>query len=135
MVFDDGLRVLIQDMAETMYVSQGIGLAAPQIAALVRIFIVDLEDGRALKVFVNPEIKSSSGSQVNPEGCLSLPGVVVNRKRAAKILVQAQDEYGKTFLLEAEGLLAIAIQHENDHLNGELLIDTPKKKSGVSRRT
>lgn len=125
--FDAALRALLDDMAETMYAAPGVGLAAPQIGVSQRVFIVDVASGEDepsdLRVFVNPEIVTREGSTRCEEGCLSFPGVHEEVERAERVTVRAQDGTGETFELEADGLLAIAIQHENDHLNGELMID------------
>lgn|SRR5690554_3906975 len=125
--FDDELRTLISDMAETMYAAPGVGLAAPQIGVSKKVFVIDVATGddepSDLKVFVNPEILELDGVCYFNEGCLSFPGSNEEVKRAERVKVRAQDENGEFFELEAEGLLAIAIQHENDHLDGKLLID------------
>jgi peptide deformylase len=120
------LRRLIDDMAETMYAAPGVGLAATQIGENHRIFIVDVsseDEPDDLRVFINPEITSTEGEEVGPEGCLSFPGITEDIKRAVKLRVRALDRDGKPFELEAEGLLAVAIQHETDHLDGTLMID------------
>lgn len=126
-VFDAELEALIDDMAETMYAAPGVGLAATQIGVSKRLFIVDAatdDDAPSdLRVFINPEILDTEGETTFNEGCLSFPGVREDIDRAAKVRVRALDRYGKAFELEAEGLLAIAIQHENDHLDGKLMID------------
>ncbi|MDC3957123.1 peptide deformylase [Polyangium jinanense] len=120
------LERLIDDMAETMYAAPGVGLAATQIGEPHRIFIIDIaaeDEPSNLMVFVNPEILSKVGEEVGPEGCLSFPGVSEDIKRATEVRVRAQGRDGKTFELAADGLLAVAIQHENDHLDGVLMID------------
>jgi peptide deformylase len=117
---------LIEDMKETMYAAPGCGLAAPQIGVSLRLFIVDTaaeDEPSALKVFINPEIVSREGKAVWEEGCLSFPGVHEEIERAAKIVVRATNEEGHPVELEAEGLLGVAVQHENDHLDGVLMID------------
>jgi peptide deformylase len=117
---------LIDDMAETMYAAPGVGLAATQIGEPHRIFLVDIaseDEPSDLKVFINPEILDRSGSQIWEEGCLSFPGVSEDVKRAAQVRVRALDRAGQPFELEAEGLLAVAIQHEHDHLDGVLMVD------------
>ncbi len=129
----DELRVLIQDMAETMYAAPGVGLAATQIGVDKRIFIIDLateDEPSDLRVFINPEITEESGKQTWAEGCLSFPGITEDLECAAEVTVKALDEHGKPFELEADGLLAVAIQHENDHLEGKLMID----RVGVLKR-
>jgi len=126
-VFDADLHRLIEDMAETMYAAPGVGLAAPQVGVSKRIFIVDVatheEEPSDLRVFINPEIIAAEGATTFNEGCLSFPGIREDIDRAERVTVRARDKDGKPFELEAEGLLSIAIQHENDHLNGELMID------------
>lgn len=130
---------LIDDMAETMYAAPGVGLAATQIGEALMLFIVDIADTDEpsdLKVFVNPEILHSEGEITWQEGCLSFPGIQEDIDRAAKVRVKAQDRDGKWFELEAEGLLAVAIQHEYDHLKGALMIDHmgPLKKRLTHRK-
>ena len=117
---------LIEDMKETMYAAPGCGLAAPQIGIPLRLFIVDTaaeDEPSALRVFINPEIVAREGTAVWEEGCLSFPGVHEEIERAAKITVRAIDEHGKPVELVADGLLGVAVQHENDHLDGILMID------------
>ncbi len=125
--FDSELRALVDDMAETMYAAPGVGLAAPQIGVSQRIFIVDVAAGddapSDLKVFINPEIIERVGEVCFEEGCLSFPGIHEEVDRAERVRVRAQDINGDSFELEADGLLAIAVQHENDHLDGKLLVD------------
>jgi len=125
--FDAELRELIEDMAETMYAAPGVGLAAPQLGISKRLFIVDVATGEDepsdLRVFINPEIIEAEGETTFNEGCLSFPGIREDIDRAERIKVRAFDPDGKPFELEADGLLAIAIQHENDHLDGKLMID------------
>lgn len=126
-VFDEELHTLIDDMAETMYAAPGVGLAAPQIGVSKRLFIVDVasddDEPSDLRVFINPEIIATEGETTFNEGCLSFPGVREDIDRAERVTVRALDKDGKPFELEADGLLAIAIQHENDHLEGKLMID------------
>ncbi len=120
------LHKLVDDMAETMYAAPGVGLAANQIGEPHRIFLVDIaaeDEPSDLRVFVNPEISVRTGECVGPEGCLSFPGITEDIKRAARVRVRAQDRDGRPFELEAEGLLAVAIQHEIDHLDGVLMVD------------
>jgi len=135
----DELRKLIDDMAETMYAAPGVGLAATQIGEAIQLFIIDIADSEEpsdLRVFINPEILESTGELTWQEGCLSFPGVTEEIDRAAHVRVRAQDRDGKWFELEAEGLLAIAIQHELDHLQGMLMIDHmgPLKKRLTHRK-
>ncbi len=126
-MFGDALRALVEDMAETMYAAPGVGLAAPQIGISQRLFIIDIATGddvpSDLRVFVNPEIVERQGEVTWEEGCLSFPGIHEEIGRAERVKVRACDADGKPFVLEADGLLAIAIQHENDHLDGRLMID------------
>jgi len=125
--FDEALDALIDDMAETMYAAPGVGLAAPQIGVSKRLFIIDVatdeDEPSDLRVFINPEIVAAEGETTFNEGCLSFPGVREDIDRAERVTVRALDKDGKPFELEADGLLAIAIQHENDHLDGKLMID------------
>lgn len=117
---------LIEDMAETMYGAPGVGLAATQIGEKVRLFLVDVstdEEPDNLLVFINPEIVSSEGDEVGPEGCLSFPGITEDIKRKSRLTVRALDRRGQPFEIAADGLLAVAIQHESDHLDGVLMID------------
>ncbi len=120
------IKQLVEDMAETMYAAPGVGLAANQIGEAVRIFVIDTagdDEPSKLRVFINPQIVSKQGELVWEEGCLSFPGVMEEIERAAHVRVKAIDQHGQPFELEAEGLLAVAIQHENDHLDGALMID------------
>lgn len=133
------LQKLIDDMAETMYAAPGVGLAATQIGELLQLFIIDIADQDEksdLKVFINPEILDTQGEITWQEGCLSFPGVQEDIDRAATVRVKAQDRDGNWFELEAEGLLAVAIQHEYDHLQGKLMIDHmgPLKKRLTHRK-
>lgn len=133
------LQKLIDDMAETMYAAPGVGLAATQIGELLQLFIIDIADQDEksdLKVFINPEILEAEGDITWQEGCLSFPGIQEDIDRAAKVKVRAQDRNGTWFELEAEGLLAVAIQHEYDHLQGKLMIDHmgPLKKRLTHRK-
>lgn len=120
---DEKILTLIKDMGETMYKADGVGLAAPQVGILKRIFVIDVYDGEGLRVFINPEILETSGMQDGEEGCLSIPGISEEVKRPNYVKVKALNEKGEEFILEAEELLARAICHENDHLDGVLFID------------
>ncbi|HEY9053422.1 MAG TPA: peptide deformylase [Rectinemataceae bacterium] len=121
--FDSNLAALVEDMFEAMRRDRGIGLAAPQVGVSSRVFVVEIE-GDKRRVFVNPEIVSTSPETCEyEEGCLSFPGLYFNVKRAASVKIQAFDEKGKAFTLEAEGLLARVILHEYDHLDGTLFIE------------
>lgn len=120
------LSRLIEDMAETMYAAPGVGLAATQIGEPHRLFIVDIaaeNEPSNLMVFINPEIVTAEGEQIWAEGCLSFPGITEDLKRADKITVRAMGRSGEPFEITADSLLAVAIQHENDHLDGVLMID------------
>lgn len=134
---DDALRATIDDMFETMYDASGVGLAATQVDVHRRLFIADCSDDQSEPlVFINPEITEKSGEFANEEGCLSFPGVYAKVERASNIKVQAQDRHGETFTLSAEGLLAICIQHELDHLNGKLFVDylSPLKRDRIRKK-
>lgn len=120
------IKKLIDDMAETMYAAPGVGLAATQIGEPYRIFLIDIaaeNEPSDLRVFVNPQLLTRTGESTGPEGCLSFPGITEDVKRSARVRVRAQDRSGTWFELDAEGLLAVAIQHEHDHLEGVLMID------------
>jgi peptide deformylase len=130
---------LIDDMAETMYEAPGVGLAATQLGEPYQIFVTDIAaegEPSDFRVFINPEILESEGAQVYDEGCLSFPGAREEVERAAKVRVRALGKDGKAFELEAEGLLAVCIQHEYDHLQGVLMIDHlgPLKKRLLHRK-
>ncbi|MEY2342252.1 peptide deformylase [Acidithiobacillus sp. IBUN Pt1247-S3] len=133
---DREIRQLADDMAETMYDAPGIGLAAPQVAAGQRLIVVDVSDGRnELLTLINPEIIDKIGEEEMKEGCLSVPGVLETVRRAERVTVRAQDVAGKTLELEADGLLAVCLQHEIDHLNGVLFVDhLSRLKQSVIRR-
>lgn len=125
---DDDIRTLVFEMMETMRSEHGVGLAAPQVGKLLRICIVDIwwpETGREDQtlVFINPEKLGSDGSQRALEGCLSFPGVFEHVTRAGRIKVRAMNLEGENFVLDAGGFLAVAIQHEMDHLDGVVLLD------------
>lgn len=125
-VIDDSIRTLVEDMAETMYAAPGCGLAATQIGVPHRVFVIDTasqDEPSDLRVFINPEILVRDGETTWEEGCLSFPTVHEEIKRAERVKVRALGLDGKPFELEADGLLAVAIQHENDHLDGVLMID------------
>jgi peptide deformylase len=123
-VFNADLRQLVQDMAETMYEAPGIGLAATQVNVHYRVVVIDVsEDQKALQVFINPVIESVHGMQTYEEGCLSVPGVYDKVDRPSAVRVRYQDIEGNPQVLETDGLLAICIQHEIDHLNGKVFVD------------
>jgi len=134
---DDNIRRLVRDMAETMYAAPGIGLAATQVDVHKRVIVIDItEDKSHLQVFINPSIIKSSGSQDYEEGCLSVPGVYESVTRAERVTVEALDADGKPFTLEAEGLLAVCIQHEMDHLLGKVFVEylSPLKQNRIKNR-
>jgi peptide deformylase len=133
------IQALVDDMAETMYAAPGVGLAATQIGETLQIFVIDIaaeDEPSRLQVFINPEILATEGEVTWKEGCLSFPGATEEVERAAKVRVRAQDRQGKWFEFEAEDLLAVAIQHEYDHLQGRLMIDHlgPLKKRLLHRK-
>lgn len=136
---DDTLRRLLDDMAETMYAADGVGLAAPQIAVGKRCIVIDAsprQEGQKLIHLVNPQIVKTEGVTTYNEGCLSIPGEAEEVERAAKVWVRALDYAGKPYELECEGLLAIAVQHEHDHLEGTLFVDhlSSLKRELIRRR-
>lgn len=118
--FDARLKTLVDDMLETMYDGEGVGLAAPQVGVLRRLFVMDVDDDNGAMVFVNPDIKDVKGEQEGMEGCLSIPGLYGIVKRPMEILVSAQDEDGKPFEILLTGLGARCVCHECDHLDGIL---------------
>ena len=134
---DTRIRQLIDDMFETMYEAPGIGLAATQVDVHERLLVLDVSEDKSYPmVFINPEILSSEGSQVYQEGCLSVPGIYADVKRAESIVVRALDRDGQSFEISADGLLAVCIQHEMDHLVGKLFVDylSPLKRSMLLKR-
>lgn len=118
---DDRILTLLDDMRDTMYKAEGVGLAAPQIGVLRRVVVIDVGEG--LIELINPVIVYESGEQIKEEGCLSITGIRGEVKRPAKVIVRAMNRKGETFELNAEDLLAVACCHEIDHLNGILFID------------
>ncbi len=120
--FDDKLGVLIDDMVETMFKANGVGLAAPQIGVLKRVAVVCV-DGEKVYELVNPVIVKKVGEQIGPEGCLSVPGMQADVRRPRKIVVEAQDRTGQLWQYKLEGFIAVAFCHEIDHLDGVLYID------------
>ena len=121
---NEEIRRLAADMAETMYAAPGIGLAATQVNVHKQVIVVDISEERnRLQAFVNPEIIASEGKVEHEEGCLSVPGIYENVTRAERVTVRAQDLEGKSFTLKADGLLAICIQHEIDHLKGKVFVE------------
>ena len=134
---DDSLRALIDDMFETMYDAPGIGLAATQVNVHKQLIVMDIsEDKSEPRVFINPQIVAKDGSQVYQEGCLSLPNVFADVKRWNTITVKALDRDGREFTLEADGLLAVCIQHEMDHLAGKVFVDhlSPLKRALAEKK-
>jgi peptide deformylase len=123
-VFDESLKKLVADMAETMYAAPGIGLAAIQVDVPKRVIVVDVSERRdSLVVLVNPEIVEANGVSDIEEGCLSVPGIYELVERAERVKVRAHDQNGNPFTLEAQGLLAVCIQHEMDHLHGKVFVE------------
>lgn len=123
-VVDDAVRRLVDDMAETMYAAPGIGLAATQVDVHQQVIVIDIsEDKQNLQVFINPRLVAQSGTRSGEEGCLSVPGIYEEVTRAETVTVEALGRDGKPFTLEAEGLLAVCIQHEMDHLQGKVFVD------------
>jgi peptide deformylase len=121
---DNSLRDLIDDMLETMYAARGIGLAATQVNVHKRVLVTDVSEGRNQpRAFINPEILSRDGSETSEEGCLSVPGYYDEVQRAARVRVRALDRDGKSFEEDLDGLLAVCVQHEIDHLDGKLFVD------------
>ncbi len=133
-VFDQALKTLVADMAETMYAAPGIGLAATQVDVHKKIIVVDVSERRdSLVVLVNPEIVEGTGVSDIEEGCLSVPGIYELVERSERVKVRAYDQNGNAFTLEAQGLLAVCIQHEMDHLKGKVFIEylSPLKQQRV----
>lgn len=121
---DSEIRKLIKDMAQTMYAAPGIGLAATQVDVHKRVIVIDISEARdQLQVFINPEILEAIGEADCEEGCLSVPGIYEKVRRAERVKVRALDAEGRQFRLEAEGLLAVCVQHEKDHLEGKVFVD------------
>ena len=136
-IFDEALKKLVQDMTETMYSARGIGLAATQVNVHKRLLVLDVsEDQDQPRVYINPKITSSEGEQIHEEGCLSVPGIYANVKRADSIAIRAQDVDGNIFEEQAEGLHAVCIQHQMDHLIGRLFVDylSPLKRNMVKKK-
>ena len=121
--FDEKLWMLLDDMAETMYSTNGVGLAAIQVGVLRRVVVIDIDDENGLIELINPEVIKTSGEQDGQEGCLSFPRKFGNVKRPNKVTVRAFDRYGKQFEITGEELLARAFCHETDHLDGKVFID------------
>ncbi len=131
------VQKLVQDMAETMYSAPGVGLAATQVNVHKRVIVIDVSEARKdLRVFINPEILSAEGEAECEEGCLSVPGYYDKVVRAAKITVRAQNERGESFELSTDGMLAVCVQHEMDHLVGKVFVDylSPLKRARLANR-
>ena len=134
---DTRIRQLIDDMFETMYEAPGIGLAATQVDVHEQLLVLDVSEDKSYPmVFINPEILETEGSQVYQEGCLSVPGIYADVKRAESIVVRALDRDGQSFEISADGLLAVCIQHEMDHLAGKVFVDylSPLKRELVRKK-
>lgn len=132
---DERIRQLVRDMAETMYAAPGVGLAATQVDVHERVIVIDVsEEGNDLRVLINPEIIWRSDElQVYEEGCLSVPGIYDKVERAAQIRVRALNEKGETYEFDADGLLAVCVQHEMDHLVGKVFVEylSPLKQNRI----
>ena len=131
------IRRLVRDLAETMYAAPGVGLAATQVNVHKRVLVIDISDAKdQLRVFINPELLMAEGEAECEEGCLSVPGYYDKVTRAARIRVRAQDENGKSFELAADGLLAVCIQHEMDHLEGKVFVEylSPLKRARLAAK-
>ena len=135
--FDDDLRTLIDDMIETMYAAQGIGLAATQVNVHRQFVVLDVSEAQDQpREYINPQILEEEGSEVCEEGCLSVPGIYAEVKRAEKIRVRAFDRHGEVFEEDLDGMHAICLQHEMDHLKGKLFVDylSPLKQRMVRKK-
>ncbi len=133
-LLNDDVQALIDDLIETMYAAPGVGLAAPQVGVPLRLFVVDVsatQKGESLRVLVNPTIVSRDGMQIDEEGCLSLPGFAAHVLRPARIVITGLDRTGQPARVEGQGLMARALQHEMDHLDGRLFVD---RLRGIKRR-
>lgn len=135
--FDEALAELVEDMFETMYEEKGIGLAATQVNVHERVLVMDTSDERDRpRAFVNPEITATDGKQIYEEGCLSVPGIYAKVERAEQITVRARHPDGSEFTVDLDGLEAVCLQHEMDHLDGKLFVDylSPLKRQMVRKR-
>lgn len=131
------IRKLVADMAETMYAAPGVGLAATQVNVHKQVIVIDISEHRDdLRVFINPVLLEAEGEAENEEGCLSVPGYYDKVARAARIRVRAQNERGETIEFDAEGLLAVCVQHEMDHLRGKVFVEylSPLKRTRLAAR-
>lgn len=136
-VFDEALGQLVDDMLETMREANGIGLAATQVNHHVQLLVLDVSEAHDdPRVYINPKIVTRTGEQVCEEGCLSVPGIYANVKRAESIRVEAQDRHGIVFQEDVDGLHAVCLQHEMDHLDGKLFVDylSPLKRQMVKKK-
>lgn len=137
--FDEKLRKLVDDMFETMYGAPGVGLAAPQVGVLKRLFVMDCSSGKDKKqkvALINPVIETEEGEQIGDEGCLSFPGIYLEVKRPQRIVVRAHDIDGSEIILDVMDLQARCVSHETDHLDGELFISyiSPLKRDLTKRK-
>ncbi|OFZ94978.1 MAG: peptide deformylase [Betaproteobacteria bacterium RIFCSPLOWO2_02_67_12] len=133
-VFDESLRVLVRDLTETMYAAPGVGLAATQVDVHRQVIVVDVSERRdSPVVLVNPDVVEASGVSDIEEGCLSVPGIYETVERAERVRVRGYDQSGKSFTLEAQGLLSVCIQHEMDHLRGKVFVEylSPLKQQRI----
>ncbi|MBN9356458.1 MULTISPECIES: peptide deformylase [Herbaspirillum] len=137
-VFDERIKKLVADMAETMYAAPGVGLAASQVDVHEQVVVIDVSDeGKNLQVFINPEILwASEEKRVYDEGCLSVPGIYDGVERPARVKVRAFDADGKAFEVDADELLAVCIQHEMDHLKGKVFVEylSPLKRNRIKTK-
>lgn len=137
-VFDERIKKLVADMAETMYAAPGVGLAATQVDVHEQVVVIDVsDDGKNLQVFINPEIVwASDDKRVYDEGCLSVPGIYDGVERPARVKVRAFDADGKAFEVDADELLAVCIQHEMDHLKGKVFVEylSPLKRNRIKTK-
>ncbi len=136
-VFDAALSTLVDNMFETMYAANGIGLAATQVDVHQRLLVLDVSETRdEPHVYINPELVETEGSETCEEGCLSVPGIYAEVSRAEKVRVRAQDRNGETFERDLDGMHAICLQHEMDHLKGKLFVDylSPLKRNMVRKK-
>ena len=134
---NEQVRQTVEDMLETMYEAPGIGLAATQVNIQQQIIVMDVSDDKSVPLcLINPKIIAKDGEEEMQEGCLSVPGIFENVQRAENITVRALDQQGHEFTLEADGLLAVCIQHEMDHLDGKLFVDylSPLKKQRIKKK-
>ncbi len=134
---DNHILKLIKDMAETMYAAPGVGLAATQVNEHIQLLIIDItEDQSHLQVFINPKVTAQHGSREFEEGCLSVPGIYESVTRAEKVTVTALNEKGEPFKLDADGLMAVCIQHEMDHLLGKVFVEylSPLKQNRIKTK-